>query len=236
LTPVFENKISLPANQNWNEAAKIAFKFNYDAVCWVAGDDFWSDDSYLESLVNSLNGNVDIVVPNIIYQFADFSRYFYPKFINVKKLNHIRLAWDWRYVMVLYGLYTRESFNKIFASQAHFFSGKMVQSLDWSWAYSSMNFRILSVHEAQYVKTSKNHNDIDIYMDPTMVNEVKDEQNKSDSNLKLVRRYKFLLNYLLIDLFKHAKLQCSYIKRQELLWLNFLINLMFLIDKIINLL
>lgn len=224
----FENEISLPSNQNWNEAAKIAFKLNYDAVCWVAGDDFWGNDLYLESLVHSLSGDVNIAMPNVVYQYANFSKYFYPRFSKVKKLNHIHLAWDWRYAMVLYGLYTRESFGKIFDSRVHFFTGGMVQSLDWWWTYSSMNFRIVNAREAKYVKTSKTINNIDLYLDPTLVDKNEFDQKKFDSNLKFIRRSKFLLNFLFIEIYKLAKLQYSYIKLRELLWVNFLMSLMFL--------
>ena len=224
----FENKISLPSNLNWNEAANIAFKLNYDAVCWVAGDDFWGDDSYLESLVYSLAGNADIAMPNIVYQFTDYSRYFYPKFSRIKQLNHVKLARDWRYVMVLYGLYTRTSFDKIYGSQCHFFTGKMVASLDWWWTYSSMNFRIINAQEAKYVKTSKNHNDVDLYLDPTLTNRNWLERKRLESDSKLIKRSKFLLNFLFIEIYKLAKLQYSYIKLGELLWVIFLMSLMFL--------
>jgi glycosyltransferase involved in cell wall biosynthesis len=224
----FENKISLPSNLNWNEAANIAFELDYDSVCWVAGDDFWGDDSYLESLVYSLAGNVDIAMPNIVYQFADFSRYFYPKFSKTKQLNHVRLASDWRYVMVLYGLYTRTSFDKVFDAQNHFFRGGMVASLDWWWTYSAMNFRIVNAQEAKYVKTSKNHNDVDLYLDPTLASRNRLERKRFDSDLKLIKRSKFLLNFLFIEIYKLAKLQYSYIKLGESLWVNFLMSLMFL--------
>ena len=224
----FENEISLPANQNWNEAAKIAFKLNYDAVCWVAGDDFWGNDYYLESLVNSLTGDVNIAVPNFVYQYADHSKYFYPRFNKVKKLNHIFLAWDWRYTTALYGLYTRESFGKIFETQAHFFTGGMVQSFDWWWTYSSMNFRIANACESNYVKTSKTLNNIDHYLDPTLVKTTDIEQIKSASNFKFSRSSKFLLNFLFIEIYKLARLQYSYIQLREVLWVNFLMSVMFL--------
>jgi glycosyltransferase involved in cell wall biosynthesis len=224
----FENEISLPSNQNWNVAANIAFKLNYDAVCWAAGDDFWGNNLYLESLVHSLAGNVDIAMPQIIYQYGDFSKYFYPRFSRVKKFNHIQLAWDWRCAMLLYGLYTRESFDKIFDSQVHFFTGSMVQSLDWWWTYSSMNFTIANTPEAKYVKTSKTLDDIDLYLDPSLVNKNTFNRKKPDSNLKFINRLKFLLNFLFIEIYKLARLQCSYLKLRELLWVNFLMSLMFL--------
>jgi glycosyltransferase involved in cell wall biosynthesis len=224
----FENKMSLPSNQNWNVAANLAFKLNYEAICWVAGDDFWGNNLYLESLVHALAGNVHIAMPQIVYQFSDFSKYFYPRFSKIKKLNHIHLAWDWRYAMLLYGLYSRESFDKIFDSQVNFFTGQMVQSLDWWWTYSSMNFSIANAPESTYVKTSKTLDDIDLYLDPSLDKKNTFNQKKFDSDLKLIKRLKFLLNFLVIEIYKLARLQYSHLKLRELLWVNFLMSLMFL--------
>lgn len=224
----FENKMSLPSNQNWYVAANLALKLNYEAICWVAGDDFWGDNLYLESLAHALTGHVHIAMPQIVYQFRDFSRYFYPRFNKINRLNHVRLAWDWRYAMILYGLYSRESFNKIFDSQLHFFTGKMVQSLDWWWTYSAMNFSIANAPKSKYVKTSKTLDDIDLYLDPSLVKKNVFNQKKINSDSKLVKRLKFLLNFLIIEIYKLARLQYSHVKLRELFWMNFLMSLMFL--------
>jgi len=223
----FENKKSLPSNQNWMRAANLAFKLKYDAVCWVAGDDYWGNDTYLESLVSGLVEKTDIAMPDITYQFADLLKYFHPKFSTTKKLNHVRLTLDWRYTMVLYGLYTRRSFNKILASQSHFFTGEMIQSLDWWWTYSSMNFNIASVQDAIYVKTLKVHTDIDLYMDPTNINKNNLVKLKS-SNSRLKNRIIFVVNYFFIEIYKLTKLQYAHIKVKEMVWVNFLMILMLL--------
>lgn len=113
---------------------------SYQLVCFLASDDYWGDENYLENLVNSFVANkaARLVVPvftSISHIAATPDRQilikarhrFYPARI-IKLLN------CWGTVHLLYGLYEREFFLKILTNKFSKLDDKN-KGTDWWWTY-----------------------------------------------------------------------------------------------------
>ncbi len=142
---------------NWLHLADRVFEDKtFEYVCWHAGDDTWSDDSYLESLVLKLESNPNIDCINPIYEIQDSSgnlikEIFIEPSSSIAFFRIIALCKNWDYVHHIYGLYTRDAFQYLLESKISRFT--VYSGSDWWWTYEFLSrFRSTSTDNCRYSK------------------------------------------------------------------------------------
>jgi hypothetical protein len=157
---VFSSPMRLPWNENWlNLSEKVIKSEQFDFVNWLAGDDVWSDENYLENLVLELEQNEQygVVCPKFQVTFASGKIH---KMISVKLESKFSVSriWslcrNWDNVHLIYGLYRYEVFIKLLNSNISKFTPYL--GSDWWWTYQFLTTnRSLCSSSATYVKTIK---------------------------------------------------------------------------------
>ncbi|CAN2170324.1 WcaA Glycosyltransferases involved in cell wall biogenesis [Candidatus Nanopelagicaceae bacterium] len=137
---VFSNSSRLNWHENWLKLAELVIgEDRYDFICWLAGDDFWVDEFYLENLVLELQQNPQIgaVCPTFHITFpsgeilkkikvGEGSKFAFKRIWN--------LCRDWDNVHHIYGLYRRDVFINLIRSKISRFTSYL--GSDWWWTYN----------------------------------------------------------------------------------------------------
>lgn len=145
----------LSGAENWNTLAKWALAdIKSDYVCWVSGDDWWSDECYLSNLIMGLKKSHYLTVVTPSFCGIDEPGEIYRTPINLEVQGSFRfnkLLRDWDFVHVILGLYHRAHFERIISSRMAQFTDTSV--LDWWWTFSTLRtLEVHSVQTAQYYK------------------------------------------------------------------------------------
>lgn len=159
---LFRHQKSETVGTNWNSLVKKLDYFDSEFVMWLSGDDYISDESYLENLmaVAEKHSQVDSFVPRFMNisqdGMLDLSHSFEVNFTNNwKVIRRLKLVTDWANCVSLYGMYRRNSFE--FLAKSGKSKIQDDPESDWWWTFIlSGRYVVLSVPDAIYVKTIKN--------------------------------------------------------------------------------
>jgi len=164
---VFSSPIRLPWNENWlNLSGKVIKSEQFDFVSWLAGDDVWGDQCYLEKLVLELEQNKQYgaVCPKFQVTFPSGEIHKMIS-VNLESKFSVSRIWslcrNWDNIHLVYGLYRYEVFIKLLDSKISKFTPYL--GSDWWWAYQFLTTnRSMCSSSATYIKTIKNGDTLEI--------------------------------------------------------------------------
>jgi glycosyltransferase involved in cell wall biosynthesis len=155
---VFSNSHRLEWHDNWLKlSVEVLREGGIDYICWLAGDDYWSDKFYLETLIKELQQNPQLGAICPTFQITLPSGEIMKKVVLGQVSNSsLKRIWnlcrDWDNVHHIYGLYRFGVFTHLVDSKISRFT-QYVGS-DWWWTY---NFLALNKsgfsNSAVYVKS-----------------------------------------------------------------------------------
>lgn len=154
---IFHQNKTIPAHENWFSLAnKIPKIQEYDFCTWLAGDDLWSDELYLENLVNILVRNPEIGAACPVFQISNPDNGILKEIymdINETRSNKriTKLCENWDYVHHIYGLYRSSVFDNLLKSKVSQFDDYI--GSDWWWTYEFLTKeRSLVTSKSVYIK------------------------------------------------------------------------------------
>jgi glycosyltransferase involved in cell wall biosynthesis len=155
---VFSNSDRLEAHENWwTLASKVGSFETYDFVTWLAGDDVWSDQYYLEKLVLELisNPNYGAVCPtfNVTLPTGELHKSISIGLNSKSAMSRIlSLCKNWDAVHHIYALYRSNIFTSLLASNTSKFNSYL--GSDWWWTYTFLSrYRSGLSSSTIYIKT-----------------------------------------------------------------------------------
>lgn len=154
---IFHENKTIPAHENWFSLAnKVPDILKYDFCTWLAGDDLWSNEFYLENLADLLLINPQIGAACPIFRISTRDDGILKEIctdINedrpVKRI--IKLCKNWDHVHHIYGLYKSNVFDNLIKSKVSQFDEYI--GSDWWWTYEFLSKdRSLVTPKSVYVK------------------------------------------------------------------------------------
>lgn len=162
---VFSNSTRLEAHENWWSVAEKVFSFeDYEFVTWLAGDDVWSNDYYLETLVFELTNNPSFGAVCPTFQINLPSGEIH-KSISIGLNSRsafsriLSLCKDWDAVHHIYALYRSSIFIDLLMSNTSKFTSYL--GSDWWWTYT-----FLARHRSGFSKSAFYFKTLDETYDP----------------------------------------------------------------------
>lgn len=144
-------------SRNWNSLGENGLKsFASSYVCWLAGDDYWAESNYLKDLILAQQlSSGDISSPS--FQKVTLENVLMDKPFLVKLTSASRfmrtislLSWKLNGLYILYSLYSRNHFEKVF------FNGGAPSSYpgsDFWWVYTAvLDSKVINVPSATFCK------------------------------------------------------------------------------------
>lgn len=144
-------------SENWESLArKSLILYESDFVCWLAGDDFWSKTDYLTKLIGAMQStNAGIASPCFQIVSPEEKVVQNSFCVNLEGSTKLQRIWsllrDWSGTYVIYSLYRRREFEKIF------FQGGALSEYsgsDWWWSYFAiLDCEVINVSNVDFYKT-----------------------------------------------------------------------------------
>ena len=148
---------NLGLSGNWNSLANRSLdSFESEYVCWLAGDDFWSESDYLENLIQAqVDSGVEISSPSfqkvsLVNKLID--QPFLVKLTSASKLLRTSslLNWNLGGLTVLYSFYSRKQFEKVLFKGG---APSLYPGSDFWWAYTAiLSSKVINVPRATFCK------------------------------------------------------------------------------------
>jgi len=140
---VFSNDSVVSGGENWfSMILKVPNIGDFDYCCFQAGDDDWSDNCYLNNLVELLDKNPSVGAATPEFRIVN-SRNEELKSIKIdldykyasKRIWELCKNWD--YVHLIYGLYRRDAFIHLLECKVSRFTD--YPGNDWWWTYEFLS-------------------------------------------------------------------------------------------------
>lgn len=148
---------NLGLSGNWNSLAKRSLdSIESEFVCWLAGDDFWSESDYLYNLIKAqVDSGVEISSPSfqkvsMVNQLID--QPFLVKLTSASKLLRTSSLLNWKLggLTVLYSFYSRKQFEKVLFNGG---APSLYPGSDFWWAYTAaLSSKVINVPTATFCK------------------------------------------------------------------------------------
>jgi glycosyltransferase involved in cell wall biosynthesis len=195
---------SLSVNQSWGVALnKSLQKYDFDYLMFFAGDDCLLNNSYISNSLNGMGGKNQFmgVVPKFIDQFGETVLAMELK--GNARRNQYELCKNWAYVHAVYGLYSRECWEKIFTRYPEAFDKSI--KFDWWLAINLLSFQVKYSDTSLYFKHRK---PIDYGSDYYLAGDnVRAETKRRDSTHK---SYLHVLRSIFQDTKEHFSMQPNF--------------------------
>jgi glycosyltransferase involved in cell wall biosynthesis len=142
---------------NWNSLAEKSLNnFESSYVCWLAGDDYWAESTYLEHLIKAqVNNGIEISSPSF-QKVSLTNKKIDPPFLVKLNLNSkfLRttslLNWKLGGLYILYSLYSRNHFERVLYQGG---APSKYPGSDFWWVYAAiLNYKVINVPSATFCK------------------------------------------------------------------------------------